>query len=968
MNRKNFIEKRVSKYEPIAKKLVKSAPGAIMLQEFEAKKNSPKELENVFVSNELKLSVPKNKKSSVSNTKSLNKPERMNADCIRTTENWISIKRHHRFDKPGFDPQRLLQEMKTMSPKLHILIENIRRLDQHDLKKNGKMFKHFIFSDVKKGGYGAKIIASGLIAAGFNHCFTKTLDVKPPPKTENNETFGLLSSTSIYDKVFTKKHIQAVISMYNKRPDNVYGETMRFIVLDSGFKEGIDLFDVKYVHIFENQKSGADLTQAIGRATRTCGQSGLQFVKNIGWKLHIYQYFLLHEDNTTWFDDYMRHDGNDLNSLHLISSIEKMMVSTAVDHDLNYSINTNVPIEVQLSHETHSHSSEHNNHDEIIPIGLKYTKQGKNMELVPYNNTKNENIIRIGFYDTDDASNQSKAIVPLGFKFGKDGSKQIVPLGFKYSSDDLKQIVPYGFDFNNTNESKRIVPYGYEFSVDGSKQIELIGYEYVTNSGRGSIRKIDNDNNLLEYLASVNVRNKMFDTDSIEKMSFDEFMSYINKVYEKYKYKPIKIENHCIAKKTNNINDKRIIEFSESQNFVTHYFIPNHFAKGLLVWHSVGTGKTCTAVSVKSFLFEKADYSIIWVTRNTLKSDIWKNMYDQICDHIIREKALQGVHEDDFRKYMSKRFLPPMSYKQFSNVLEKKNAALYERLLSVNGKEDILRNTLVIIDEAHKLYGGDLSGNEKPKMSVIEEHIGKSKSCKVLLMTGTPVVRDPMEFCKLMNLIIKKEENKFPTNIEEFTKRFLNGTEFTDAGVKLFKTTIKGLISHLDKRFDPRQFAQPEFHKVAVMNSMYSGITVEECIADAEKTFAECVKGTKSTSAQPNKPNLSNEIYSIESEIEKMKDEKKKYKRSDPMANTINEKIKESNAKVKELKRLLRLEKQKDKNDLKKSEKEVKICEKTFKNTVSSCRKITETEQDSYQNIAFSTHCVKQRSKRTKKP
>jgi superfamily II DNA or RNA helicase len=968
MNTKVFIEKRLNKYEQVPNKHIKSAPSVIMNQEFKGKKEpAKKKTDAVFVSSELKLSVPENKMSSLPNTIKLNKPERMNADCIRTTENWISIKRHHRFDKPGFDPKRFLQEMKTMSPKLQKLIENIRRIDEHDLQKYGKRFKHFIFSDVKKGGYGAKIIASGLISAGFNHCFTKTLDVKPPPKNEKNETFGLLSSTSIYDKVFTKKHIQAVTSMYNKRPDNVYGESMRFIVLDSGFKEGIDLFDVKYVHIFENQKSGADLTQAIGRATRTCGQSGLQFVKNHGWKLHVYQYFLLHEDNTTWFDDYMMHDGNDLNSLHMISSIEKMMVRCAVDHDLNYSINNQVPLEVQLSHETHSHASSHNE-NEIIPIGFNYNTREGNMELVPYNSS-NKNIIPIGFHDdTDDKSNQSKAIVPLGYKYNKDGSKQIVPLGFKYSSDDLKQIVPYGFDFESTiNNNKKIVPYGYEFSENGSKQIELLGYEYVSNSGRGSIQKTNNDNRLLEYMASVNVRNKMFDTDAIDKMSFEEFMSYINKVYDKYKYKPIKIENHCVVKKSDVNKDKRIIEFSESQNFVTHYFIPNHFAKGLLVWHSVGTGKTCTAVSVKSFLFEKSDYSIIWVTRTTLKSDIWKNMYDQICDHIIREKALQGVHEDDFRKYMSKRFLPPMSYKQFSNVLEKKNAALYERLSSVNGKEDILRNTLVIIDEAHKLYGGDLSGNEKPKMSVIEEHIRKSKSCKVLLMTGTPVVKDPMEFSKLMNLIIKKEENKFPTNIVEFQKRFLNGSEFTDAGVKLFQNNIKGLISHLDKRFDPRQFAQPEFHKVPVMNSMYSGISVDDCIANAEKTFAECVQSTKSKVSQ-NNPNYADEIYSLESEIEKMKDEKKKYKRSDPMTLTINEKMQTAKEKVKDLKRLLRLAKQTDKEHMKKSEKEEKLCGKTYKKNVSDCQKITESEKDSYQNIAFSTLCVKKRSKRTLKP
>ena len=967
---KKFIDKRQGVYDKVSVKGVTSAPAMMLKNKFKLKSvfdpNVPTKSSSSDSFMSINLSVPD--QSIQPNQTPMTKPVKMNPDCIRTTENWTSIKRHHRFDKPGFDPKRFLEDMDTMSPKLKKLIENIRKLDADDLRKRGKQFKHFIFSDVKKGGYGAKIISSGLVASGFTHCFTKSLGVKTPAKNEKNETFGLLSSTSIYDKVFTKKHIQAVTSMYNKRPDNVFGENMRFVVLDSGFKEGIDLFDVKYVHIFENQKSGADLTQAIGRATRTCGQRGLQFVKNKGWKLHVFQYYIIHEDSSTWFNDYMFHDGNDLNSLQLISNIEKLMVRSAVDHDLNYSINTHVPVELKTSHESLSASSQSSssNRGEIVPIALKQTPRGV-MELVPYDGTVQErNLIPIGFYDKEE-SKKSREIVPLGYQFSPDGSKQIVPLGYKFSSDRHKKIVPYGFSLKSIGDNKKqIVPYGYEYSVNGSKHVDLIGYEYVSRSGRGIVQKRNSDADLLEYKSSIELRNRMFDADSIEKMSFEEFASYINILYDKYRYKPIKIENLCVKKDDALKKDERIVEFSESQNFVTHYFIPNHFAKGLLVWHSVGTGKTCTAVSVKSFLFEKSDYSVIWVTRTTLKSDIWKNMYEQICDHVIREKALQGVHEDDFRRYMSKRFIPPMSYKQFSNVLEKKNVVLYDRLISLNGTDDILRNTLVIIDEAHKLYSGDLSANEKPKMSVIEHHVHKSKSCKLLLMTGTPVVKNPMEFSKMMNLIIKKDENKFPTNESEFKKRYLNGTEFTNSGINLFQNNVKGLISHLDKRFDPRQFAQPEFHKVPVLNSIYPGMSTPDCVSKAENDYKKCIQNSQQTN-NPQSPqhNHEDEIYACETEIETLKAEKKKFKRTDSKAIEITGKIQTQKDKLKELKKIVKAKKSKDKDDLKSREKDEKLCGKTLKKTISECKNIVDAEKDMYQNIAFVTNCVsKKRAKR----
>ena len=93
------------------------------------------------------------------------------------------------------------------------------------------------------------------------------------------------------------------------------------------------------------------------------------------------------------------------------------------------------------------------------------------------------------------------------------------------------------------------------------------------------------------------------DMKNLEDMSFDEFRRFINKTFSNYKYKPLKIENLC-----DKPNIDRIVKFTESQEFVSRYFVPSIFTKGLFVWHSVGTGKTCTAVSLKSFLYEKLDY------------------------------------------------------------------------------------------------------------------------------------------------------------------------------------------------------------------------------------------------------------------------------------------------------------------------------------------------------------------------
>ena len=40
-----------------------------------------------------------------------------------------------------------------------------------------------------------------------------------------------------------------------------------------------------------------------------------------------------------------------------------------------------------------------------------------------------------------------------------------------------------------------------------------------------------------------------------------------------------------------------------------------------------------------------------------------------------------------------------------------------------NGENDILKKTLIIIDEAHKLYGGDLKAVERPNTDIMEKLI-----------------------------------------------------------------------------------------------------------------------------------------------------------------------------------------------------------------------------------------------------
>ena len=637
-----------------------------------------------------------------------------NNECVRKKLNMSKSSNKYKFDHPNFSPEILLNDIENRSPKLESLIKNIEKLDKMDMEKDGHKYKHFIFSDLKSSSSGAKLIASVLIANGYHLGYTaeqkENANPENPPKklfgkmsllSENellkhkNKNLYLLSSVGVYDQPISVANKKDMLKTYNKRPDNIHGELIRFIVMDSGYKEGIDLFDIKYIHIFEPAITNADQKQVIGRGTRTCGQKGLEFHPTMGWplKVFVYDYEFPEKlqsslmNTSTGIELYMKSMNLDIHLLNFTYELENIVIEGSVDYDLNKNI--------------HSFS---------IP----------SMESL------------------------------------SGGAKLVV-------RKDLPPIV-----INTRGDEMNVYP---------------------------GVPK--------------------------EQMKYKELRKYINENFGEFEWDPVKMENLCVQK-----GGSEIINYTPTQNFVRHYFTPQNPLKGMLLNHSVGTGKTCSAIAAASSTFEQQGYTILWVTRTTLKSDIWKNMFDQVCNEQIRKMMQNGVviptDNKQRMKLLSKSWrVRPISYKQFSNLVSKENA-YYNTLVKMNGEADPLRKTLLIIDEAHKLYGGDLSGLEQPDMAMFHKAVMNSymvsqqNSVRLLLMTATPITKSPMELIQLLNLF-KLPDQQIPHDFDTFRGEYLNEEgHFTKKGHDDFLDVIAGHISYLNREKDARQFSQPIIKKINI--------------------------------------------------------------------------------------------------------------------------------------------------------
>lgn len=253
--------------------------------------------------------------------------------CAQQVLNYSSIGMKDRFDKSNFDPKQMINKLHVNSPKLIELLKNIKRLDTQDYKKDKKLYKHFIYSGVS-GGYGSKIIASALIASGYT-----LVNNKLNGSGGGESNFALLSSTALYDKSMSPKKTKEILNAFNARPDNVYGQNIRIIILDAGFKEGIDLFDVKYCHLFEDTLYESDFIQAVGRANRFKGFFGFKNIKT--WTLHVYKYIavvvetgMLTNKSINIIEE-LKNQNKELQlNINLTNDIDRVIKRNAVDYYL----------------------------------------------------------------------------------------------------------------------------------------------------------------------------------------------------------------------------------------------------------------------------------------------------------------------------------------------------------------------------------------------------------------------------------------------------------------------------------------------------------------------------------------------------------------------------------------------------------------------------------------------------------
>ena len=243
------------------------------------------------------------------------------------------------------------------------------------------------------------------------------------------------------------------------------------------------------------------------------------------------------------------------------------------------------------------------------------------------------------------------------------------------------------------------------------------------------------------------------------------------------------------------------------QKIVTAYLVYSKI-RGLLVWHSMGSGKTCTSIDVmnqvikrnqlikKMKLGNKTDREFkIFVVLPPAKA-LEEGFRAELarCPSVIRKQIKKSLKREDLKIDLTNniinKYVTIISYVSLANKVIK--------------NEVNLENSLLIMDEVHKFLT-PFKQFEK-KYRILENVIRSTSNIKLLLLTGTPIYRDFTDLTKIINLLKHVSEKSLPTTNDTFVKQYFNNRILNKR--KLIEE-LQGYISYYNAENDLNYF--PKF-------------------------------------------------------------------------------------------------------------------------------------------------------------
>jgi hypothetical protein len=250
-------------------------------------------------------------------------------------------------------------------------------------------------------------------------------------------------------------------------------------------------------------------------------------------------------------------------------------------------------------------------------------------------------------------------------------------------------------------------------------------------------------------------------------------------------------------------------QLMKHQIIISRFLSSNTPYKGILLMHEPGTGKTCSSVgAIEKIKNETNDYNgalILMRGSNLINNYINELVFICTCqEQDENRKCIKSPYIPD--NYLEENITEEQRKRRVNAEIKKfydfETFGVFSKKLSKMRKESIIKkysNKIIVIDETHNLR---MSDEDEKQYNIIHEFLHVVKNCKIILLTGTPMVDKPEEIASIMNLILPLDR-QLPTQ-DTFAKEFLkrkddnkNISILKKSKVDDFKNYLHGYVSYL---------------------------------------------------------------------------------------------------------------------------------------------------------------------------
>ena len=313
-----------------------------------------------------------------------------------------------------------------------------------------------------------------------------------------------------------------------------------------------------------------------------------------------------------------------------------------------------------------------------------------------------------------------------------------------------------------------------------------------------------------------------------------DFNEKIYKKYEFYKNRILKRTPETIEESGKQNNE--IFTLSSTQKLLKNFMSPMTPYRGLLIFHGVGVGKTCAAISIaeqfKEELMEEGKK--IYVIRDReIKNQLFN--IDKVkagkselqctgttyLDLVNEPKAVERCqagdndlcsHLETMVKKTTKRYYEFHGALSWANIVNGELARArrnvppqYRKEREINRIRKLFSDSVMIVDEAHNIK--DNSEKESHIVPpILTKVVTHAKNMRLILLSATPMFNSFSDIVPILNYLLINDKRAKIKEREIFTKE----GDFTPTGRQKLIEKSRGYVSYLrgeDPLYFPLRFS-----------------------------------------------------------------------------------------------------------------------------------------------------------------